>query len=41
MFRDYSAVLSKMKSNYSKLYDITALRLDVHSYIMPLTQKPF
>ena len=29
----------KRKSNYSKLYDITAVPWDVHTYAMPLTQK--
>lgn len=41
MFRDYTAVSSKMKSNYSKLYDITAMPWDVHRYVIPLTQKAF
>lgn len=37
MFRDYTAASSKMKSNYSKLYDITAVQWNVHGYVMPLT----
>lgn len=39
MFRDYTAVSSKMKSNYSKLYDITAVPWNVHGYVMPLTNS--
>ena len=37
MFRDYTAASFKMKSNYSKLYDITAVPQNVHGYVMPLT----
>lgn len=39
MFRDYTAVSSKMKSNYSKLYDITAVQWNAHCYVIPLTNS--
>lgn len=39
MFRDYTAVSSKMKSNYSKLYDITAVQRNAHCYVIPLTNS--
>lgn len=39
MFWDYASATSKMKSNYSKLYDITAMPSNVLSYAIPLTQS--
>lgn len=39
MFRDYTAVSSKMKSNYSKLYDITAVQWNARCYVIPLTNS--
>lgn len=41
MLGDYSAVSSKMKNNYSKLHDITAVPQDVRRYATQLTGKPF